>query len=207
VVSWLGRLMGRSTPPPAGLDALFALPGAALTLESAMGLRPTGLGSVAFRAAEGGASAGTMTEIEQLLGAGGAPSAERSVDAFGYTWLLLRRDLSGGVGGVDGVGGVGGVDGVAGLVTDLHAINSTLVDNGFGPSLLCSLMAFADGSGRRLGLVYLYKRGTFYPFAPTGDQQRDSAYELQVRGALGADLPVESDLSRWFPVWGAPGLS
>jgi hypothetical protein len=68
-------------------------------------------------------------------------------------------------------------------------------------------MAFADGSGRRLGLVYLYKRGTFYPFAPTGDQQRDSAYELQVRGALGADLPVEADLSRWFPVWGAPGLS
>jgi hypothetical protein len=194
VVSWLGRLMGRSTPPPAGLDALFALPGAALTLESAMGLRPTGLGSVAFRAAEGGASAGTMTEIEQLLGAGGAPSAERSVDAFGYTWLLLRRDPS-------------DVDGVAGLVTDLHAINSTLVDNGFGPSLLCSLVAFADDAGRRLGLVYLYKRGTFYPFAPTGDQQRDSAYELQVRGALGADLPVESDLSRWFRVWGAPGLS
>jgi hypothetical protein len=122
------------------------------------------------------------------------PAAEQSVDAFGYTWLLLRRDPS-------------DVDGVAGLVTDLHAINSTLVDNGFGPSLLCSLVAFADDAGRRLGLVYLYKRGTFYPFAPTGDQQRDSAYELQVRGALGADLPVESDLSRWFPVWGAPGLS
>jgi hypothetical protein len=196
-MSWLARLMGRSTPPPAGLDALFALPGAALTLESAMGLRPTGLGSVAFRAAEGGASAGTVSEIGQLLAAGadsGVPAAEQSVDAFGYTWLLLRRDPS-------------DVDGVAGLVTDLHAINSTLVDNGFGPSLLCSLVAFADDAGRRLGLVYLYKRGTFYPFAPTGDQQRDSAYELQVRGALGADLPVESDLSRWFPVWGAPGLS
>ena len=186
--------MGRSTPPPAGLDALFALPGAALTLESATGLRATGLGSVAFRAAEGGASTGAVTEIEALLGAdSGVPAAERSVDAFGYTWLLLRRDPTSG-------------DGVAGLVTDLHAINATLVDNGFGPSLLCSLVAFADDAGRRLGLVYLYKRGTFYPFAPTGDQQRDSAYELQVRGALGADLPVEPDLSRWFPVWGAPGL-
>ncbi len=192
-MSWLGRLMGRSTPPPAGLDALFALPGAALTLESATGLKATGLGSVAFRAAEGGASAGTVTEIAQLLGAGDVPTAEQSVDSFGYTWLLLRHDPA-------------DADGTAGLVTDLHAINSTLVDNGFGPSLLCSLVAFADGSGRRLGLVYLYKRGTFYPFAPIGDQQRDSAYELQVRGALGADLPVEPDLSRWFPVWGAPGL-
>jgi hypothetical protein len=148
---------------------------------------------VAFRAAEGGASAGAVTEIEALLGADGLPSAEKSVDAFGYTWLLLRRDPSAG-------------EGISGLVTDLHAINSTLVDNGFGPTLLCSLVAFTDPAGRRLGLVDLYKRGTLYPFAPTGEQQRDSAYELQVRGAVGADLPVEADLSRWFPVWGAPGL-
>jgi hypothetical protein len=27
-----------------------------------------------------------------------------------------------------------------------------------------------------------------------------------VRAAVGSDLPVEPDLSRWFPVWGAPGL-
>src|SRR5215207_7898102 len=107
--------MGRSTPPPAGLDALFSLPGAALTLESAMGLSPTGLGSVAFRAAEGGASASTVADIEALLGTDGAPSAEQSVDSFGFTWLLLRRDPA-------------ASDGIAGLVTDLHAINSTLVD-------------------------------------------------------------------------------
>jgi hypothetical protein len=194
VVSWLGRLLGRSTPPAAGLDALFAVPGAALTLESATGLRPTGLGSVAFRAAEGGASAGSVAEAERLLAADGTPAVERSVDSFGYTWLLVRHDPA-------------DLDGVAGLVTDLHAVNSTLVDNGFGPSLLCSLVGFAGDDGRRLGLVYLFKRSTFYPFAPTGDEQRDTAFELQVRGALGSDLPVEPDLSRWFPVWGAPGLS
>ena len=77
-MSWLGRLMGRSTPPPAGLDALFALPGAALTLESATGLKATGLGSVAFRAAVGGASAGTVTEFEQGRGAGATPTAPPS---------------------------------------------------------------------------------------------------------------------------------
>ena len=36
--------------------------------------------------------------------------------------------------------------------------------------------------------------------------QRDTALELQVPAAVGADLRVESELSRWFPVWGAPGL-
>lgn len=195
-MGWLTKVLGRSTPPAPSLDALFALPGAALTLESALGLRPTGLGSVSFRAAEGGAAAATVDEIQALLDAGGGPAVERSVDRFGYTWLLLRRDPSE----------------LPGLVTDLHAVNATLQDNGFGPALLASLLGFADstggtaGSGRRLGLVYLYKRGTFYPFAPTGAEQRDSAFELQVRSALGADLPVEAELSRWFPVWGAPGL-
>jgi hypothetical protein len=55
-------------------------------------------------------------------------------------------------------------------------------------------------------LVYLYKRGTFYPFAPQGGERRDNATELQVRGVLGNDLKIEPDLARWFPVWGAPGL-
>lgn len=201
-MGWLTKVLGRSTPPAPSLDALFALPGAALTLESALGLRPTGLGSVSFRAAEGGAAAATVDEVQALLDTGGGPAVERSVDRFGYTWLLLRRDPSE----------------LPGLVTDLHAVNATLQDNGFGPALLASLVGFTDstgstgstggtgGSGRRLGLVYLYKRGTFYPFAPTGAEQRDSAFEIQVRSALGADLPVEADLSRWFPVWGAPGL-
>ncbi|MGH8893406.1 MAG: PspA-associated protein PspAB [Actinomycetes bacterium] len=189
-MGWLDRVLGRSVPPPPSLDALFAVPGAALTLESALGLRPTGRGSVSFRAAEGGASTATVDEIQALLAIGTGPEVERSVDPFGYTWLLVSRDPSD----------------LAGLVTDLHAVNATLQDNGFGPSLLCSLVGLADGSGRRVGLVYLYKRSTFYPFAPTGEQQRDSAFELQVRSALGADLPVEPDLSRWFPVWGAPGL-
>jgi hypothetical protein len=92
------------------------------------------------------------------------------------------------------------------LVTDLHAVNSSLVDNGFGPQLLCTLVAFRDDQERRLGLVYLYKRGTFYPFAPLSGERRDNALELQVKGVIGSDLKFEQDLSRWFPVWGAPGL-
>ncbi len=95
---------------------------------------------------------------------------------------------------------------ITGLVTDLHAVNSTLEANGYGPSLLCSLVGFTDG-GRSLGLVYLYKRGTFYPFAPVGGgQRRDNALELQAEAAIGGDLPLEKDRSRWFPVYGAPGL-
>jgi len=189
-MSLFGRILGRSTPPAPDLDALFALPGAVLTLQSALGMAPTGLGSVAFRAAEGGAAATTVADVTALLDADQGPAVERSVDEFGFTWLLVRHDA----------------EEVSALVTDLHAVNASLVDNGFGPALLCSLLALTDPDGRRLALVYLYKRGTFYPFAPLDGKRRDNSFELQVRGAVGADLPVEPDLARWFPVWGAPGL-
>lgn len=183
-------LFGRSKPAKPDLDQLFALPTAAITLQAAMGFVPTGLGSVAFRAAEGRAFTETQNEVQALLDADRGPKVELTTDAYGYTWLLARHEPSD----------------LSGLVTDIHAVNSSLQGAGFGPTLLCSLVGFADDTGRRLALVYRYKSGTFYPFAPQPGQRRDNALELQVRGTLADDLRVEPELDRWFPVWGAPGL-
>ncbi|MEV0202148.1 hypothetical protein [Nonomuraea sp. NPDC050691] len=185
-MGWLDALLGRSKPVKPNLDALFALPSALVTLEAATGLTPAGMGSVAFRAAEGGAFADAERDAKALLG----DRVEESDDDYGYTWLLVRRPP----------------EAVGDLVTELHAVNSTLEGAGFGPSLLCSLVSLAEEDGRRLSIVYLYKRGTFYPFAPLPGRRRDNALELQARGVLADELPLEPDLSRWFPVWGAPGL-
>jgi hypothetical protein len=189
-MGFLDSILGRGKPARPDLDQLFALPAAAVTLQAAAGFRPTGLGSVCYRAAEGGAFAELQTDVRELLGADGGPAVEVSEDAYGFTWLLCRHDP----------------DDVGGLVTELHAVNSSLENAGFGPALLCSLVGFRDDRGRRLGLVYLYKRGAFYPFAPLDGERRDNALELQVRAQLGTDLRLEPDLGRWFPVWGAPGL-
>ncbi|MCW2879252.1 MAG: hypothetical protein JWQ95_3352 [Sphaerisporangium sp.] len=186
-MGWLDTLLGRSKPARPNLDALFALPSAAVTLEAATAFKPTGLGSVCFRSAEGGAFATLQQDIKDLLG---EVDVEQSQDSYGYTWLLVRRPA----------------DDMSTLVTDLHGVNSSLEAAGFGPSLLCSLVTFTDPSERRLAIVYLYKQGTFYPFAPLPGERRDNALELQVRGALNGELPIEPDLSRWFPLWGAPGL-
>jgi hypothetical protein len=185
-VGFLDVVLGRSKPKKPDLDRLFALPNAAITLEAAAALTPTGVGSVCFRTAEGAAFAQLEKDIKELLGA----DIELSTDAYGYTWLVSRHTP----------------DDLGGLVTDIHAVNASLEAGGFGPQLLCSVVAFTGPDAKRFGLVYLYKRGTFYPFAPLSGERRDNAMELQVRGAVGADLPVESDLARWFPVWGAPGL-
>ncbi|HEX6516744.1 MAG TPA: hypothetical protein VF049_14330 [Nocardioidaceae bacterium] len=182
--------MGRTKPVKANLDALFSLPTAAITLQTAAGFNPTGVGSVCYREAEGAAFAQTQTDIVALLDADEGPAVERTTDQFGYTWLVARHDPTD----------------LSALVTDLHAVNTTLEAQGFGPGLLCSLVGFSDPSGRRLGLVYLYKQGTFYPFAPQDGQRRDNILELQIRDLVTNDLPVEPQLNRWMPVWGAPGL-
>jgi hypothetical protein len=93
-------------------------------------------------------------------------------------------------------------------VTDAHAVNVSLVEAGFGPQLLCSLVSFRGPDDQQLALVYLFKAGTFYPFAPTqgSEEQRNNVLELQVRDLLEGELPMEKNLGRWFAVWNAPGL-
>jgi hypothetical protein len=185
-------ITGRTRPKAAKLDALFLVPSAAVTLQTSIGLTPTGAGAVCYRSASGAAFRQVQDDVVALLDADpAAPPVAVSQDEFGFTWLLHRDDPND----------------VSGLVTDLHAVNRALEDNGFGPALLCSLVPFADADGRTVGLVYLYKQGTFYPFAPRpGEQRRDNLLEISVRDALRGELPMEQDLSRWLAVWGAPGL-
>jgi hypothetical protein len=190
-VGFLDALLGRTKPVPPNLDQLFALPGAALTLQAATDFRPTGSGSVCFRAAEGRAFSDIENDVEQLLAMDkDSKPVQVSTDTYGFTWLVCNQSP----------------DDAEGLVTNLHAVNSSLESGGFGPQLLCTIMAFRDSGGRKLGLVYLYKRGTFYPFAPLTGERRDNALELQTRGTLADDLKIEPDLGRWMPIWGAPGL-
>lgn len=194
-MGFLDTLFGRTKPVQPKLDDLFGLPSAAITLQAATGFTPTGSGSVCFRAVEGKTFKDIQDDVRELLDMdagkpGGGLPVEVTKDTYGYTWIVSSH-MS---------------DETQSLVTDLHAVNSALVDHGFGPQLLCTLVAFRDSDERRLALVYLYKRGTFYPFAPQSGERRDNALELEVRGALGDDLKLEQDLHRWFPVWGAPGL-
>ena len=217
----LDSLLGRTKPVRPNLDALFALPSAAITLQTSAGLVLSGHAGVCWMPPAGQSAADVQHEIASLLdipdnpadagqptaeaapeaqgasspvAAAGAPAAgalSQAEDSYGYRWLLLD-DAD-----------------VEDLVNRVHLVNSTLSDNGWGPQLLCSVFgvvpgADADTSARPFYLVYLFKRGTFYPFAPVGKERRDNELELRVQSLVGSDLPVEPDLSRWFPLWDLP---
>jgi hypothetical protein len=191
-VGFLDAVLGRRKVARPNLDSLFALPSAAITLQVELDLKPTGRGSVAFRAPEGRAFADVAAEVRALLDASGGPSCEVVADEHGFDWMVVRTDPPD----------------VPKLVTDLHAVNASLVNAGFGPQLLCSLVGFVDPNGTEVALIYQFKRGTFYPFVPAvgATEQRNNVLELQIRDRLKGELPVEERMENWFAVWGAPGF-
>jgi hypothetical protein len=192
-------LLGRGKGPALSkVDALFALPTAAITLEVSMEMRATGLGAIAFRAPEGAAFTRVQQQIQQLLDVDGPP-VQISQDRYGYTWFLCAVNHH------DDRADVGT------LVTEMNAIVASLQDEGWGPQMLCALVHFRDAQEKRLSLVYLFKQGSFYPFAPMPGAQesnpvRDNVFEFSVRDLLVRELPMEKDLQRWHPLWDAPGL-
>ncbi len=205
----LDTLLGRTKPVRANLDALFALPSAAVTLQTAAGLVTSGSAGVCWKPPAGQPAEDLEQQIGELLAlpdegeasaAAGGPAAEapagvgtftQSVDSYGYRWLLIEDPD------------------IDDLVTRVHLANSTLSDAGWGPQLLCSVFGFTPASGsspdaKPFYLVYLFKRGTFYPFAPLPGERRDNELELRIKAVVGADLPFAADLSGWFPLWDAP---
>jgi hypothetical protein len=91
------------------------------------------------------------------------------------------------------------------LVVGVNAVSTAIQAGGYGDRVLCAVFAFRDKRDKPVYWIYNYKRGSFYPFVPAGGaQQRDSERELRLKAQIGADLPIEPELERWFPLWGIP---
>ena len=182
-------LFGRKRLKGAKLEKLFALSTARITLEAELGLKPSGVAAVVFKPLSAGEFARAELEIDELLGVAAQTSGSevrRRQDSFGYQWLVVKdRDFED-------------------LVTSVHLVSSELAARGFGEQLLAALFAF-EGRERTTHLIYGYKRGAFWPFIPTGqEQERDNAEELRLKNELEGELPIEPDLTRWLGLFDAP---
>jgi hypothetical protein len=183
-------LFGRTKQAAPNLDNLFALPTAALTLQSELDLVTSGQAGLCFKSGSGESTITTDDDIKEMLNFDEVGSdVELTTDDLGFKWVVINdKDISG-------------------LVTRIHSANTSMVEHGLGPRLLCAVFGFVpanppgEGSVR---MVYLLKQGTFYPFAPTTGENRDNELELRVRSFIGDDLPMEKDLSRWMALWNLP---
>jgi hypothetical protein len=182
-------LFGKKKLSGPARERLFALTTAAVTLDTELGLRTAGAAAVVFKPLSAAEFVRAETDLQQLLdgvATGSGSKLERREDSFGYTWLVVRDpDLED-------------------QVTAIHALAQGLEEQGFGSQLLAAVFKF-DGGKHPVYWIYGYKRGAFWPFVPTGeDQKRDNAEELELKAKLEKELPVEPDLARWFGVFDAP---
>lgn len=179
------------------MDRLFKLSTAGPALDTAE-LAPDGRWAVCLRPVEGAEFASVERDLTDLVGLACRSrdfnsTADVRRDGLGYVWIVFADpDLEDGV-------------------TLVHLVGSTLAEKGYGEQLLAAVFRMRiSGPGPDDGtvcyLIYNYKRGYFYPFVPqTGaDHAHDAAAEFRLGSALQPLLPIEPDLTRWFPLWDCP---
>jgi hypothetical protein len=179
------RKLARPAP-----DRLFALSTAYVTFETELGITTRGVAGIVFQplaTADFEQIARDMVEVVEGTSSDSGTTVETRDDDYDYRWMILRdTDFDD-------------------LVVGVNAVSSALEVGGYGERILCAVFAFEDARGRALYWIYNYKRGAFYPFVPAGGtQQRDTEHELRLKAQVGAELPVEAELERWFPLWGIP---
>jgi len=187
----LDVLLGRKKLPEARKDKLWALTTARITMETELGLKPGGAAAVCFKPLSASDFVRAENELQELLDVAASTYGSRirrRSDEYGFEWLIVEdSDFDE-------------------LATTVHMIGSELAARGFGPQLLAAIFRFDDRRRERpVFWIYGYKRGAFWPFVPTGQgQERDNAYELELKAKLEREVPIEPDLTRWFAMFDAP---
>lgn len=166
-------------------EALFGLSTAYVTMEAELEYAPAGEAALCFAAVDSTDFAAARDEVERILDVGEVETGTRATyreDTHGYHWVVLRDDD------------------FEDLLTSVHFTADTLVEQGFGSRLLAAVFAFVRG-GRHVYWIYSFRRGSFYPFVPTGGRERDTAAEFKLGSVLEDELDVEDDRTYWYPLW------
>src|SRR5438874_756276 len=121
-------LFGRKKLKKADEQRLFAITTARITLETDLGLKPTGDAAVIFKPLSAEEFVRAENELQELLDVAAKDShskIERRGDEFGYEWLIIRdNDFEE-------------------LVATVHLVASELVARGFGEQLLAAAFKFS----------------------------------------------------------------
>ncbi len=171
-------------------DRLFAMTTAYVAMETELDMKTTGAAGIVFQPLATSDFEQILRDTQELL-AGTAEETgtalESSDDEHGYRWIILRDpDFED-------------------LVVAMNTVSTELGAGGYGDRLLAAVFAF-EQKGRRVHFIYNYKRGAFYPFVPSGgEQRRDSEAEMRIKAQLSDEgIPFEPELTRWFPLWDIP---
>jgi hypothetical protein len=174
---------------PAARERLFALSTAYVTLETSYSITSAGVAGIAVQALATSDFQAMLKDTEAVVtGTAGDMKATVDVrdDEYGFRWVVVHTPA------------------IEDLVVAINGVSSSVEAAGYGERLLCATFAFKDATGAAINFIYNYKRGSWYPFVPAGNQDRNTERELQLKAQIGEELPIEPEIERWFPLWGSP---
>jgi PspAB-like protein len=189
-MGFFDALLGRRKLKGPAPDRLFALSTAYVDLDAQQGITTRGVAGIVFQplaTSDFRQIVDDMQEVLQGTGSEMGSTVDTKDDEFGYRWMIVRDPE------------------IEDLVVGVNAVNDALAVGGYNDRVLAAVFSFQDAEKKPLYFIYNYKRGFWYPFVPApGDKQRNTERELQIKAAVGPDLPFEPELERWFPLWGIP---
>ncbi|MDI9394536.1 MAG: hypothetical protein QM426_03560 [Euryarchaeota archaeon] len=203
--NFMDAFLGRSSLPKAKSDKLFAISTASITLESNLGLKPSGSAGICFKPLGASSYESTQKEIEELLEFSSKETETEfrmEKDEFNFLWAIFKDPQ------------------FEDLVASIHLVSQTLEDRGFGEQILCAIYRFDEpealtsgndekapgnaGRGKAVYWIYNFKQGTYYPFIPLSGKERDSPFEFRLRAEMEREMPVEKNVEKCYPLWGIP---
>jgi len=189
-MGFLDALLGKRKVAGPAPDRLFAISTASIAMDAEHGITTTGRAAIVFQPLATGDFDGIVKDMEEVVRGTGEETGTTLTtadDDYGYRWMVFSDPD------------------VEDLAVAINAVGEALAVGGYADRVLCAVFAFKDGRGKPLYFIYNYKRGSWYPFVPApGAQQRSTEQELQLKAKLSGELPIEPELERWFPLWGAP---
>jgi len=185
------ELLGTRAEVDATSDAdpedLFGMSTAYLTMGADLGYEPVQEAALCFSGVDSTDFEAAVDEVMSILEASERDlgiESELTEDSHGYQWVVLRD-----------------VD-FENLVTSTHFAADTFVEHEFGSRLLAAVFGF-EKDGDPAYWIYSFRRGSFYPFAPSdpGSRERNRNAEFKLESVLDGELGIEPDREYWYPLW------
>lgn len=169
-------------------EDLFGMSTAYVTMEANLGYDPIGKAALCFSAVDSTDFEEAVSEVRAILAAGEEETgtiADVREDDYGYHWVVLTDDD------------------FEDLVTSIHFAADTLDAEGFGSRLLAAVFGFEKSGAESNSAywIYSFRRGSYYPFAPTTSEERDQRVEFKLESVLAGELDIEADEAYWYPLW------
>ena len=192
-MDFLGRFkdrIGENRKVDTYTDSISSLSSAYISLKNKLNLKSTGRSAICIRIANYKPFTDMVEEINRFLDTRKLDFElvyRTVIDRYNCLWFIIVGKT------------------LEDVVAATISVSDTIELSGFSDNLLVCVFDFNDDDLVQY-LIYSYKLHKFYPFVPIGKQQnkRDHGQELKIMAAVGNEIPFESDMSNWYPIWDVP---